>query len=92
MSSAEFRLERSVELLPETKDLAEKELRETPERTKEALERLRELLKENKDLYYGDDDDLLTIFLRPCKWYPESAIALVSIYFYLYLLFEDFMV
>lgn len=78
MSSSEFRLERSLELSPETRALAEQELRETPERVREALERLRELLKENKDLHYGDDDELLTIFLRPCKWYPESAIALVS--------------
>lgn len=78
MSSSDFKLERSLELLPETKELAEKELRETPERVREALERLRELLKETKDLYFGDDDELLTIFLRPCKWYPESALALVS--------------
>lgn len=78
MSSAEFRLERSLELSPDTKVVAETELRETPERVREALERLRELLKENKDLCYGDDDELLTIFLRPCKWYPESALALVS--------------
>ncbi|KAG6450370.1 hypothetical protein O3G_MSEX006571 [Manduca sexta] len=77
MASSEFRLERSVELLPETKEIAEKELRETPERVREALERLRELLKENKDLYFADDDELLTIFLRPCKWYPESALALM---------------
>ncbi|XP_072936998.1 clavesin-1 [Epargyreus clarus] len=77
MSSSDFRIERGVELLPETKALAEKELRETPERVREALERLRELMKENKDLYYGDDDELLTIFLRPCKWYPESAMALM---------------
>lgn len=81
MTSSDFRLERAVELSPETRDFAEKELRETPERVKEALERLRELLKENKDLKFGDDDDLLTIFLRPCKWYPESAMALVSFCF-----------
>lgn len=77
MSTSEFRLDRSVELSPDTKQVAETELRETPERVKEALERLRELLKENKDLHFGDDDDLLTIFLRPCKWYPESALALM---------------
>ncbi|CAF4785777.1 unnamed protein product [Pieris macdunnoughi] len=76
MTSNDFRLERNVELSKETKAIAEEELRETPERVKEALERLRELLKENKDLYFGDDDEILTIFLRPCKWYPESAIAL----------------
>lgn len=82
MSSSEFRLERSVELSPETKAIAEKELRETPERVREALERLRELLKEDKELCFGDDDELLTIFLRPCKWYPESALALVSDNYY----------
>ncbi|XP_013133734.1 PREDICTED: clavesin-1 [Papilio polytes] len=77
MSSSEFKIERNVELSPETKEIAEQELRETPERVREALERLRELLKENKDIYFGDDDELLTIFLRPCKWYPESALALM---------------
>lgn len=87
MSSADFRLERSLELSPDTKEVAETELRETPERVREALERLRELLKENKDLFYGDDDELLTIFLRPCKWYPESALALVSSSYY-YFKFE----
>lgn len=81
MTSTEFKLERNVELSPETREVAETQLRETPERVREALERLRELLKENKDLFYGDDDELLTIFLRPCKWYPESALALVSIIF-----------
>ncbi|GBP06041.1 hypothetical protein EVAR_3279_1 [Eumeta japonica] len=76
MSSSDFRLERTVELSPDTRALAERELRETPERVREALERLKELLKEHKDLYFGEDDELLTIFLRPCKWYPESAVAL----------------
>ncbi|OWR51026.1 clavesin-1 like protein [Danaus plexippus plexippus] len=75
-SPSDFRIERNVELSEETKEIAERELRETPERVREALERLRELLKENKDIYFGDEDEILTIFLRPCKWYPESALAL----------------
>lgn len=78
MTTNDFRLERSLELSPETRQVAETELRETPERVREALERLRELLKETKDLVFGDDDEILTIFLRPCKWYPESALKLVS--------------
>lgn len=78
-SPSDFRIERNVELSEETKEIAERELRETPERVREALERLRELLKENKDIYFGDEDEILTIFLRPCKWYPESALALVSL-------------
>ncbi|CAH2988926.1 unnamed protein product [Chilo suppressalis] len=72
-----FKLERSAELSPESKLVAEKELRETPERVKEGLKRTRELLKQNPDLYFGDDDEIFTIFLRPCKWYPESALALM---------------
>lgn len=73
----DLKVDKGVELSPESKALAEKELRETPERVREALERLRELLKENPDLYYGDDDEVFTIFLRTCKWYPESALALM---------------
>lgn len=88
-SRSDIRLERAVELSPETKAIAEKELRETPERTREALERLRELLKENKDLFFGDDDEILTIFLRPCKWYPESAIQLVSDFVVHYILLVE---
>lgn len=54
------------------------ELRETPEIRAQALVELRKLLAEAKDLYYADDDDFLTIFLRPTKYYPESAMKLVS--------------
>jgi len=32
---------------------------------------------EDKTLYYGTDDDFLKIFLRPCKFYPESALELM---------------
>lgn len=57
---------------------AKEELRETPELQEKAIEELRKLLSANKDLYYPDDDDFLTIFLRPTKYYPESALKLVS--------------
>lgn len=59
-------------------DLAEKELRETPENIRSALAELRELLKNDDDIYFKDDDETLTIFLRPCKWYAKSAYELVS--------------
>lgn len=72
----DFKLERG-ELNEETKALAERELRETPERVAESVERLRELLRENKDLHYRDDEEFLLIFLRPTKFYPESALALM---------------
>lgn len=63
----------------ETKKIAEVELNETPERCAESIAELRRLLHENTDLHYNDDDDLLKIFLRPCHYYPESAIKLVSL-------------
>lgn len=61
-------------------ELARTELRETPEVREEAIKKFKELLAEAKDLYYGNDDDFLIIFLRPTKWYPESALKLVSIH------------
>lgn len=63
---------------PELLAIAEKELRETPQIRKEGIAKLRELLKENEDLCYSDDDEFLTIILRACHWYPESAIKLVN--------------
>lgn len=65
-------------LKPETVKIAEEELRETPERVAEATQKLRELLQADKTLHYRDDDEFLLIFLRPCKFYPESAHKLVS--------------
>lgn len=59
--------------------LAEKELRETPEIREKAILELRRLLHENTDLHYRDDDDFLLIFLRPCHFYPESALKMVRI-------------
>lgn len=72
-----IRIERE-DLTPELKKKAEEELRETPERVENALTELRELLKKNKDIYYKDSDDVLIRYLRPTKYYPESALALVS--------------
>ncbi|XP_074097677.1 clavesin-2-like [Cotesia typhae] len=62
----------------ETKKLAEVELRETPENVKNGIATLRKLLEESKTLYYRTDDEFLLIFLRPCKFYPESAYALMQ--------------
>lgn len=66
-------------LSPESKKIAEIELNETPERVEESIAELRRLLHENTDLYFRDDDEFLKIFLRPCHFYPESAIQLVRI-------------
>jgi len=58
--------------------VAEKELRETPERVKEATKALRELLRAETTLYFRDDDEFLIRFLRPTKFYPESALQLMK--------------
>lgn len=65
-------------LSAESKKIAEIELNETPERVAESTAELRRLLHENTDLHFRDDDDFLKIFLRPCHYFPESAIKLVS--------------
>lgn len=59
--------------------IAEKELRETPEMVKESLAKLRELIKADGKISINvAEDDLLLVFLRPCKFYPESALALIK--------------
>ncbi|XP_055642350.1 retinaldehyde-binding protein 1-like [Toxorhynchites rutilus septentrionalis] len=62
---------------PELLEIARNELRETPEVREAAIKELRRLLAEATDLCYKDDDDFLLIFLRPCHFYPESAIKLM---------------
>ncbi|KAL0274471.1 UNVERIFIED_CONTAM: hypothetical protein PYX00_006884 [Menopon gallinae] len=57
---------------------AERELRETPEVRKKALEDLRALLENEKNMYFADRDEILIRYLRPVKFYPESALALMK--------------
>lgn len=67
---------------PELQEVARKELRESPELQKEAVVQLRELLKAETDLKCPLDNDAWLIrFLRPCKYYPESALKLVKNYY-----------
>lgn len=66
---------------PEDLEIAKNELRETPEVVQAAIPELRELLRNDDNLHFKDDDETLTIFLRPCKWYPKSAYELVSNFF-----------
>lgn len=61
---------------------AENELRETPEVVKQSLEELRKLLKEDKSLFVpAEKDEFLLKFLRPCKFYPESALKKIQAYY-----------
>ncbi|XP_034941466.1 clavesin-1 [Chelonus insularis] len=62
----------------DTKAIAERELRETPENIRNGIAELKKLLEESETLYYRTDDDFLLIFLRPCKFYPASAFALMQ--------------
>nr|CAH7740992.1 unnamed protein product [Callosobruchus chinensis] len=75
--SGEFALDTSP-ASPATLALAEKELRETPEIVSKALAELRELLKNDDTIYFKDDDETLIMYLRPCKFYAESAHKLMK--------------
>lgn len=70
------------DLKPEVQEIARKELRETPDVKKEAIAAFRDLLKEEKDLKapYHKESWMLR-FLRPTKFYPESAHELVKRYY-----------
>lgn len=62
----------------EAVEIAKNELRETPEVVQASLAELRQLLRNDHRIYFKDDDETLTILLRPCKWYAKSAYELVS--------------
>ncbi|XP_050530926.1 alpha-tocopherol transfer protein-like [Daktulosphaira vitifoliae] len=71
-----LRFEDEQELEEVYQERAETELRETPERKAQALNELRQLIKEEKNLYLPTDESTelyLLAFLRTCKYYPESA-------------------
>lgn len=64
------------------KQVAERELRETPEVKAKAIAELRELLEAETDLKCPlHNEEWLVRFLRPCKFYPESAKELVKRYY-----------
>ncbi|XP_015592333.1 clavesin-1 [Cephus cinctus] len=72
-----FQLE-DAQISPETRAIAEKELRETPENVKNGIEALRKLIEEDPSIYYRTNDEFLIIFLRPCKFYAQSAYELLK--------------
>jgi len=65
---------------PETQETAKTELRETPDVVGPAILQLRKLVEEDKTITYDTSDEVLVRYLRPTKYYPESALALVSFY------------
>lgn len=70
-----------IDTSPETPELlaiAEKDIRETPEIRAKGLAELRELLKNNPDVHYCEEDDFLVPVLRTTHWYPDSAMKLIK--------------
>ncbi|XP_061390229.1 alpha-tocopherol transfer protein-like [Musca vetustissima] len=64
-----------------TKEVALRELRETPENRQKGLEELKKLLDGEPDLKCPRDDLFLLRFLRVCKYYPDSAFKLIKNYY-----------
>ncbi|XP_063239745.1 alpha-tocopherol transfer protein-like isoform X2 [Bacillus rossius redtenbacheri] len=75
----------TIELDDPSSELLEKareELRETPDLARESVQALRDLLQEDERLKVPLDNDAWLIrFLRPCKFYPESAYDLIKRYY-----------
>ncbi|KZC14224.1 Clavesin-1 [Dufourea novaeangliae] len=63
---------------PEAQAVALKELRETEENVRDGIQALKKYLEEDKTLYFKTDDEFLMIFLRPCKFYAQSAYELMK--------------
>ncbi|XP_033207700.1 alpha-tocopherol transfer protein-like isoform X2 [Belonocnema kinseyi] len=60
------------------KEKALKELRETSENMKQALEEIRKQIAAEPDFVIPNEDAFLHKFLRPCKWHAESAFELMK--------------
>lgn len=70
------------EVRPEIKEIARKELRENPDIIRDSIEILKDLLKEETDLHVPYENEAwLVRFLRPTKFYPESALQLIKNYY-----------
>ncbi|XP_070499190.1 alpha-tocopherol transfer protein-like isoform X2 [Chironomus tepperi] len=70
------------DLTPFSQDIAFKELRETPENRENGIRELRNLLSQETNLTVPlDNDDWLIRFLRPTKYYYESAFELIKRYY-----------
>ncbi|CAH0726036.1 unnamed protein product, partial [Brenthis ino] len=70
---------------------AKKELRETPENIENGLRELRELIKRETNLVLPiEDDEFLLKFLRPSKFYAESAFKRIQAYYKFRLSHKDY--
>jgi len=65
-----------------SQEKARKELRETAENVDKGMAELRQLLKDDQDLYVPYEiDEFLIKFLRPCKFYAQNAYELIKRYY-----------
>ncbi|VVC46010.1 Hypothetical protein CINCED_3A010307 [Cinara cedri] len=77
-----LRLELDDCLSPELQAVAVNELRETPEQQEKSIAELKALLEADKDLKVPIHNKTWLIrFLRPTKYYPESAYKLIKHYY-----------
>ncbi|XP_002052557.2 alpha-tocopherol transfer protein-like [Drosophila novamexicana] len=73
LGSAQIRMEK--EQAPDwALKKAQDELRELPGIKEQAIKELRELIQNEKYLHLPLDDEYMMMFLRPCHYYPESAL------------------
>lgn len=77
-----IRLERD-EPTEEAKEKARIELRETPEIVEKACKELRELISKEQYLHLPTDDEYMYMYLRPCKFYAESAFKRLKKFYHL---------
>ncbi|XP_053693705.1 alpha-tocopherol transfer protein [Sabethes cyaneus] len=70
------------DLTPFGREVALRELRETPEIREKGIQELRELLQGQDELTVPlDNEDWMVRFLRPCKYYAKSAYELIQRYY-----------
>lgn len=68
---------------------ARTELRETPENMEKAFNELRTLIQNEKYLDLPTDDEYMKMFLRPCHYYPESAMKRLRNFYHMKLKYGE---
>ncbi|XP_075153899.1 alpha-tocopherol transfer protein-like [Haematobia irritans] len=70
-------------------DIARKELRETPEIAKDAMEKLKKMIEAETYLNLPTDEFYLRMFLRPTHYYPESALNRITHFYHMLLKYGE---
>lgn len=81
-----------IETGPESAELlavAREQLRETPEIRTEGFAKLKELMKQNADLNFPDDEEFLQVVLRCCHWLVLSYIFFSKIFIKFYFRYPE---